>query len=57
MFPEQVGGMYVIRPRDMAQPERRYKSVSYGTRKNGDEYIIKSQETTEYSEWSNSRKN
>ncbi|CAM4376433.1 hypothetical protein ZORO111903_17015 [Zobellia roscoffensis] len=57
MFPEQVGGMYVIRPRDMAQPERRYKSVSYGTRENGHEYIIKSQETTEYTEWSNNRKN
>lgn len=56
MFPEQVGGMYVIRPRDIKQPERRYKSVSYGTNENGEQYIIKSQDTTEFTEWNKEMK-
>ena len=53
---EQVGGMYVIRPRDAKQPERRYDSVSCGTNENGEQYIIKSQDTTEYTEWNKENK-
>ncbi|WP_289064282.1 hypothetical protein [uncultured Zobellia sp.] len=51
MFPEQLGGMYVIRPKDFKQPQRRYKSLSYGTKDNGETYIKESQDTEAYSQW------
>ncbi|SDE50221.1 hypothetical protein SAMN05421636_105300 [Pricia antarctica] len=51
LFPEQVGGMYVIRPRDAQQPDRRYKSISYGDMLQGQPYILKSEETEEYKNW------
>ena len=53
LFPEQVGGMYAIRPRDPKQPQRRYKKIVYKTDKDGAEVIdmTKSVETEEYKLW------
>ncbi len=51
LFPEQVGGMYVIRPRDAQQPERRYKRISYGDTSKGQPHILRADETEEYIEW------
>lgn len=51
LFPEQVGGMYVIRPRNAEQPERRYKSISYGDTTKGQPHILRAEETEEYKQW------
>ena len=53
LFPEQVGGMYAIRPREPNQPQRRYKKIVYKTDTDGTESIdpLKSLETEEYKVW------
>jgi len=51
LFPEQVGGMWVIRPRDAQQPEHRYKRISYGDTSKGQPHILRAEETEEYIEW------
>ncbi|WP_373517748.1 hypothetical protein [Pricia sp.] len=51
LFPEQVGGMWVIRPRDAQQPERRYKSISYGDTSKGQPHILKFEEMDDYKKW------
>ncbi|WP_139278129.1 hypothetical protein [Pseudozobellia thermophila] len=53
LFPEQVGGMYAIRPRDPNQPQRRYKKIVYKTDPEGNEIIDPSRsiETEEYKQW------
>ena len=51
LYPEQVGGMYAIRPRDAEQPERRYKRISYGDTSKGQPHILSAEETEEYKNW------
>ena len=51
LFPEQVGGMYVIRPRDPEQPEKRYSRVSRFRRPGEDWTIRSAEETKAYKEW------
>ncbi|MDO6811220.1 hypothetical protein Q4603_21565 [Zobellia galactanivorans] len=57
LFPGQVGGMYAIRPRDMGQPQRRYKKIVYTTDAEGNETIDRSRsvETDEYKQWTNNK--
>lgn len=55
LFPEQVGGMYVIRPRDTEQPDRRYSSISFGDTEKGQPHILRSEETEAYKEWKNKK--
>ncbi|SHJ77406.1 hypothetical protein SAMN04488513_108139 [Pseudozobellia thermophila] len=58
LFPEQVGGMYAIRPRDPNQPQRRYKKIVYKTDSEGNETIDRSRsiETEEYKQWKKDKK-
>jgi len=53
IFPNQVGGMYAIRPRDPEQPQRRYKSIVYHKNEKGERVIDseKSEETAAYKTW------
>ncbi|MDO6811218.1 hypothetical protein Q4603_21555 [Zobellia galactanivorans] len=57
LFPEQVGGMYAIRPRDPNQPQRRYKKIVYTTDAEGNETIDRSRsvESDEYKQWTNNK--
>jgi len=54
MYPNrEFGGMYVIRPRDSEQPQRRYKKIVYKRNENGERIIDpkRSEESDEYKAW------
>jgi len=58
IFMSQVGGMYVIRPKDPEQPQRRYKKIIYKRNENGERVIDAklSEESDEYKAWKVNKK-
>ena len=58
MHASQVAGMYVIRPKDPEQPQRRYSLIIYKRDKDGFKFIDteKSVETEEYKAWVKKKK-
>ena len=58
IFMSQVGGMYVIRPKDPEQPQRRYNLIAYKRDKDGFKLIDKEQsvESDEYKAWKAKKK-